>query len=390
MLGSPRIAARLAFVALAALASAVPLAGGAGVAVAATPPDVALEPVAELSGATAFATRPGDPARYVATQRGLVVALTDGARTTTVLDITGLTRASGERGLLGLAFAPDGKTLYVHYSGTAAGETVVEAYAFTGGVADPATRRVVLTVPQPQANHNGGQLAFGPDGYLYLGLGDGGYLQDEGPGHAPGGNAQSLATLLGKVLRIDPTPTGSAAYTIPADNPYAAGGGRAEIYLLGVRNPWRFSFDRKTGDLWIADVGQDRFEEVTRVAADDAAGANLGWNRYEGTTRNRDPDVAGTVKPQIVTAHADGNCSITGGYVYRGRAIPSLRGWYLYTDFCNGAIKAAKVSPRGTTKERDLGISLSSASTFGEDGDGELYVLSQTEGVFRLVSAPSA
>jgi len=348
---------------------------------------VALEPIAEVLSGTAFATRPGDGSLYVATQRGLVVAITKGADPTTVLDLTRLTRAGGERGLLGLVFSPDGTKLYVHYSGVASGETVVEEYAFTGGVADPTTRRVVLTVPQPQANHNGGQLAFGPDGYLYLGLGDGGNADDEGPGHAPGGNGQSLATLLGKVLRIDPTPTGSAAYTIPADNPYADGGGRPEIYVYGVRNPWRFSFDRRTGDLWIADVGQDQFEEVTRLPAGEVSGANLGWNRYEGTTRHRDPDVGGTVKPQIVTDHADGNCSITGGFVYRGRAIPWLRGWYLYTDYCNGEIMAAKVAKNGTARERDLGISLPSVSTFGEDRAGELYVVSQEQGVFRLVPA---
>lgn len=372
---------------LASLVSAVSLASAPGSAVAATAPRVALEPVAEVGGATAFATRPEDPALYVATQRGLVVSITEGAQPTTALDVTKLTRAGGERGLLGLVFSPDGAKLYVHYTGAASGETVVEEYGFAGGVADPTTRRVVLTVPQPQPNHNGGQLAFGPDGYLYLGLGDGGNGDDEGPGHAPGGNGQSLATLLGKVLRIDPTPTGSAAYTIPADNPYADGGGRPEIFLFGVRNPWRFSFDRKTGDLWIADVGQDQFEEITRLAADDAPGANLGWNRYEGTSRHRGPDVTGTVKPQIVTDHADGNCSITGGYVYRGNAIPSLRGRYLYTDYCNGTIMSAKVARNGTVRQRGLGVTLPSVSTFGEGRDGELYVLSQEQGAFRLVPA---
>jgi glucose/arabinose dehydrogenase len=350
-------------------------------------PALTLEPVADVTGATALATRVDDPTVYAALQRGVVVALTAGAAPRTVLDVSDRTRAGGERGLLGLAFAPDGSHLYVHYSAAATGETVVEEYRFADGVADPTTRRVLLTVPQPQANHNGGQLAFGPDGALYVGLGDGGSSDDEGPGHASGGNAQSLQTLLGKILRIDPTPSGALAYTVPDDNPFAAGGGRPEIYVYGLRNPWRFSFDRKTGDLWIADVGQDRYEEVTRLRAGGAAGANLGWNRYEGTARHRGDDVAGTVKPQIVTSHDDGNCSITGGYVYRGRALRALRGRYIYTDYCNGVIQAAKIARDGTVRERDLGIELPSVSTFGEDGDGELYVASQTDGVFRLAPA---
>jgi glucose/arabinose dehydrogenase len=350
-------------------------------------PALTLEPVSDLTGATAMAVRPGDPARYVALQTGTVVALDGDAPPRTVLDLTDLTRVRGERGLLGLTFSPGGDRLYVHYSGAAAGETVVEEYGFSGGMADPTTRRVLLTVPQPQTNHNGGQLALGPDGYLYLGLGDGGNRDDEGTGHAPGGNAQSPETLLGKILRIDPKPSGAMAYTVPDDNPYADGGGRPEIFISGVRNPWRFSFDRRSGDLWVADVGQDSWEEVTRLTADDAAGANLGWNRYEGTTRYLGDDVSGTVLPQIVASHADGNCAITGGYVYRGRAIPSLRGWYVYTDYCNGTIRAAKLRKDGTARQRDLGVSLPSVSSFGQDADGELYLLSQEQGVVKLVPA---
>ncbi|MBM3661020.1 MAG: PQQ-dependent sugar dehydrogenase [Actinobacteria bacterium] len=381
MLRSPRA---VGLIAVAALTTAA-LFGSARPAAAA--PAVALEPVSDLTGPTAMAIRAGDPAAYVALQKGTVVALTADAAPRTVLDVSALTRARGEQGLLGLAFSPNGTKLYVHYSGAAAGETVLEEYAFTGGVADPATRRVVLTVPQPQPNHNGGQLAFGPDGHLYLGLGDGGGRDDAGSGHAPGGNGQSLQTLLGKVLRIDPSPSGGMAYTVPDDNPYADGGGRPEIYVSGLRNPWRFSFDRKTGDLWIADVGQDKWEEVTRLAPDAAAGANLGWNRYDGAERYLGDSVLGTVMPQIVTSHADGNCSITGGYLYRGSAIPSLRGWYVYTDFCNGSVKAAKVRKDGTVRERDLGLALPTVSSFGQDADGELYLLSLQRGVVKLVPA---
>jgi glucose/arabinose dehydrogenase len=353
---------------------------GAGAASA----GVTLERISSIAGTTAMAVRHGDPALYVTTQRGRVMALRPAEEPVPVLDLTALTRSGGERGLLGLVFSPDGRRLYVHYSGVAAGETVLEEYAMHDGVVDPTTRRVLLTVPQPQPNHNGGQLAFGPDGYLYLGLGDGGGRDDRGPGHAPEGNGQSLATLLGKILRIDPRPSGGMPYTVPADNPFASGGGRPEIYVWGLRNPWRFSFDHKKGDLWVADVGQDRWEEVTRIPAGRIAGANLGWNLFEGTHRFRDGPATPVVMPQIETSHDDGNCSITGGYVYRGKAIPSLRGWYLFTDYCNGAIKAARINKAGPTRVRDLGVALSAVSSFGRDADGEIYVLSQESGVFRL------
>ena len=206
---------------------------------------------------------------------------------TTVLDLTKLIRAGGERGLLGLAFSPDGtqavRALLRRRVGRD-GRRGVRVHRRRGATRPPAgscspsrsRRRTTTAVSSCSV----------PTGTSTWGSATAATPDDEGPGHAPGGNGQSLATLLGKMLRIDPTPTGSAAYTIPADNPYADGGGRPEIYVYGVRNPWRFSFDRKTGDLWIADVGQDQFEEVTRLAAGDVSGANLGWNRYEGTTRH--------------------------------------------------------------------------------------------------------
>jgi glucose/arabinose dehydrogenase len=354
-------------------------------ATAAPAPRLALEQAADVQGTTAMAVRAGDPALYVTLQSGRVVAIRPGGATETVLDLTSRVASGGERGLLGLAFSPDGTRLYVHYSGVEAGETVVDEYTFADGRVDPATRRLVLTVPQPQLNHNGGQLEFGPDGMLYLGLGDGGNRDDTGPGHAPGGNAQSLDTLLGKILRIDPQPSAGRAYTVPADNPFADRG-RPEIYVYGMRNPWRFSFDPATNDLWIADVGQDEYEEVTRLPAATIAGANLGWPRYDASHEYRseagNPSV---VMPQIETNHADGNCSITGGYVYRGTRIPALRGWYLFTDYCNGRIEAAKVSRRGT-RIRDVGVELTRVSSFGRDGDGELYVLSQDRGVYRIVA----
>lgn len=354
-----------------------------------TSPAIRLKRIAASTGATAMTTRTGDPAAYVTLQQGLVMAYRTGAQPKTVVDLTKLVKSGGEQGLLGLAISPDGDHLYVHYSGAAAGETVVEEYEFAGGRADPATRRVLLTVPQPQANHNGGELVFGPDGYLYLGLGDGGAGGDRGPGHVPTtGNGQSLTTLLGKILRIDPRPTGGMAYTVPNDNPFVgSSSARPEIYVYGLRNPWRFSFDAKTGDLWVGDVGQDQWEEVTRVLAADIAGANLGWNLFEGTHPYRTGAETQVVAPTVETSHDDGNCSITGGYVYRGKKIPSLRGWYLYTDYCNGRVMAARVDASGNVTERDLGVDMSRVSSFGQDANGELYVLSQDKGIHRVLPA---
>jgi glucose/arabinose dehydrogenase len=278
--------------------------------------------------------------------------------------------------------------LYVH-STDVNGDTRVEEYEFTpavggGGTADPASARVVLTVAQPQGNHNGGQLAFGPDRLLYLALGDGGAAGDVGPGHAPEGNGQSLDTLLGKILRIDPTPTATAGYKIPPDNPFADGGGRPEIWAYGLRNPWRFSFDPPTDTIWIGDVGQNAWEEIDSLPLGQSRGANFGWNLLEGTHEFRGGAAADTVLPVFETSHADGNEAITGGFVYRGRAIPALRGAYVFTDYANGAIRALYVADGRVVAQRDLGVSASGVASFGIDNEGEIYVVSQNEGIFRL------
>jgi glucose/arabinose dehydrogenase len=357
---------------------------------ASNPPALALKRITTLGGATAMATRDGDPALYVTTQNGKVVALRAGSATT-VLDLSSRVRSAGEQGLLGIVFSPDGSKLYVDYTGVTAGETVLDEYAMVDGRPDPNSRRLVLTFPDPQVNHNGGQLAFGPDGYLYFGVGDGGNQGDRGPGHAPGGNGQSLGTLLGKILRIAPRPSGGNAYTIPADNPFVdQAGARPEIYLYGLRNPWRFSFDRANGDLWIADVGQNEYEEVDHLPAREIAGSNLGWNLYEGSHTYREGDDVDVVMPILELSHDDGNCSIIGGYVYRGTKIPRLRGWYPFTDYCNGAIRAAKIDARGRVQQRDLGLAAPAVSSFGEDQAGNLYVLSQQDGVFRVVAGSSS
>src|SRR5215213_259869 len=230
-------------------------------------PELRLTRLDDTEGLVAMTARPGTRTLYIAEQRGVIWSLAGRQRSARpVIDLSGQVRQDGgERGLLGLTFSPDGRFLYVHYSDRN-GNTAVDRYAMRRGRADPATRSSILTFEQPQPNHNGGELVFGPDGYLYLGLGDGGYAGDSGPGHAPGGNGQSLGTLLGKIVRIDPT--AASAYSVPADNPFVAtAGARPEIWSYGLRNPWRFSFDQETGDLWIGDVGQSEYEEIDRVAA---------------------------------------------------------------------------------------------------------------------------
>ena len=294
----------------------------------------------------------------------------------------------GERGLLGLAFSADGTKLYVDYTDTD-GNTQIDELTMRGRVADPSTRRNVLEVDQPQPNHNGGQLAFGPDGYLYIGLGDGGAQGDVGAGHEPGGNGQSLATLLGKILRIDPTPSGGAAYTVPADNPFVGvADARPEIWAYGLRNPWRFSFDRANGDLWIGDVGQNEWEEIDHVAATNGRnagrGVNLGWNRLEGDHEYRGRPPAGVVDPVYELSHDTGACAVVGGYVSRGTRTPALAGTYLFSDNCDSTIRLLVPDGNGGVTMEDSGLKSESVSSFGQANGGALYVLSLADGIFRV------
>jgi glucose/arabinose dehydrogenase len=346
---------------------------------------VKLTPIARVEGPTAFATRQGDRALYVTEQVGRVRAVRDGnLDAQPVLDLTPDVGNGGERGLLGLAFSPDGSKMYVYYTNRD-GDIRVDEYAMAGNSADAGSRRQVLAVDHPPApNHNGGQTSFGPDGKLYLGLGDGGAAGDMGTGHVEGGNAQSLDTLLGKILRIDPTPSSGAAYTIPADNPFADGGGLREIWSYGLRNPWRFSWDRKTGDMWIADVGQNQWEEVDFAPAGRGAGANYGWNRLEGTHQFSGSPPGGAVGPIFEYSHQGGGCSISGGYVYRGSKIPALAGAYVYTDYCDSALRALTEQGGKLTGQRDLRVKANQVTAFGQGHDGELYVLSQGDGLQRI------
>ncbi len=364
-----------------------------------------LTPVAAVEGPTAMAVRgtdpdsadgtalgvtaaPTDTALYVTEQQGRVRAIRDGTLDPTpVLDLRDTVSAGGERGLLGLTFSPDGQTLYVDYTNRD-GDTRVDAYPMRpDGTADRAGRRELLAIPQPQPNHNGGNVVIGPDKMLWIGTGDGGAANDTGPGHAPQGNGQSLDTLLGKLLRIDPTPSGGAPYTIPPDNPFARGGARPEIYAYGLRNPWRFSFDPVGKAIVIGDVGQNAYEEIDRTPLSTPPPWNYGWPRREGTHKFRSDDTTGLIGPILDYPHSDGRCAISGGYVYRGRAIPDLVGTYLYSDSCDGKVRGTAVGPESTASEIDFGLAAPAIVAFGQDPAGELYVLSQGRGVLKLTPA---
>jgi glucose/arabinose dehydrogenase len=386
-----RASAVIAIIVASAGACTSVLAGGAVRAEAATgTPRVELETVANLRGTTALAVRAGDPTLYVAEQSGRVRAIRDGRLVRrAVLDLERQVGAGGERGLLGLAFSPDGSHLYVDYTDRD-GNSRIDEFAMEGRRADPASQRAVLEVDQPQPNHNGGQLAFGPDGYLYIGFGDGGAGGDQGPGHASGGNGQSLETLLGKVLRIDPQGAPGRPYAVPADNPFVGDtDALPEIWAYGLRNPWRFSFDAESGDLWIGDVGQSAWEEIDFAAAvdgrDAGRGANFGWNIREGAHEYRGRPSSDLVDPIYEMSHDDGACSITGGFVYRGRAIPELEGMFVFTDYCRGELLALTRRGASNARVRNLGIEIPTVSSFGEGPDRELYVLSQSTGIYKLV-----
>ena len=292
--------------------------------------------------------------------------------------------AGNEEGLLGLAFDPafaENGHFYVYYTASGPRRSVVSRFSASLGDlnrADADSEIVFLEVEQPYRNHNGGHLAFGPDGMLYVGLGDGGSSGD------PRGNGQDTSTLLGSILRIDVSALDElGGYAAPPDNPFASGDGaaRGEIWAYGLRNPWRFSFDRETGDLWAADVGQNRYEEVDIIRP----GLNYGWNVMEGSHcfRRESCDARGLEMP-VAEYGRDGGCSVTGGYVYRGRRMPSLYGAYLYGDFCSGKIWALRHDGAAVTEQMliaDTGLSISS---FGEDPSGEVYVLTFEGAVYRL------
>jgi glucose/arabinose dehydrogenase len=347
------------------------------------------EPLVEIDDITALAVRPGDDAFYIAGRDGTVWSWLQGGEPVDVLDLTDRTESGGEQGLLGLTFATDGTKLYVNYTGEDDdGDTHVDEFSVgADGTIDADSRRELLVVDQPHANHNGGEVAIGPDGMLYIGLGDGGSADD------PDRRALDLDDLLGKILRIDPA---GDPYTVPADNPFVGvDDARPEIWTYGLRNPWRFSFDAATGDLWIGDVGQGSWEEIDHAPATDGRdagkGLNFGWSAFEGTHRfNDDQPTEGALPPIYEYSHDDG-CSVTGGEVYRGSAVPGLAGWYVFADYCQGTVWALEIvsGDDGTLSagERiDIGQSADVAAI--EPGpDGELYVLSLSQGVIPIVPA---
>jgi glucose/arabinose dehydrogenase len=306
------------------------------------------------------------------------------------LDLAGKVTAGGEQGLLGLAFAPDYATsglFYVYYTGTDSKEHLVELHRKTDDLADPASARTVFVHNDPESNHNGGQLAFGPDGLLYVGTGDGGGGNDQ---HGARGNAQDLSSPLGKILRIDPHASGGKAFTAPASNPFVSrDGALPEIYAYGLRNPWRFSFDRANGDLVIGDVGQDAVEEIDFARKGTARGANFGWRPFEGRQRLFDESAPGAKLPVLTKSHDDGWCSITGGYVVRDRAVPALSGRYVYGDFCKGQLRSVRLSGGKASGDRAIpGLkTISGLASFGEDAAGRVYVVAQGEGTIYRFAA---
>ncbi|HUR01666.1 MAG TPA: PQQ-dependent sugar dehydrogenase [Nonomuraea sp.] len=335
--------------------------------------------------AVAIANVHDGPGRlFVASQSGQIWSLSGGVPQA-VLDIAGRITTGGERGLLGLAVHPQfpaDPRLFVDYTDRS-GNTVVSSFAVTPGepiTIDPGSERVILQQAQPFANHNGGGLGFGPDGFLYIALGDGGGAGD------PQGNGQRLDTALGKILRIDVDATTGGAYGIPPGNPFAGrGGARSEIWLYGLRNPWRFSFDRANGDLWIGDVGQNLWEEVD-VARAGAGGLNFGWNRMEGfhCFGAVTCQASGLTLPVAEYGHGPA-CSVTGGYVYRGQALPALAGYYLFADYCSGMVYAIDSSGEVRREPQRVGQGGTGIAAFGEDEAGDLYVANVADGTVSRI-----
>jgi glucose/arabinose dehydrogenase len=357
------------------------------------PPDgpeaVALEPVATGLAFPLYLTAPeGDPRLFIVEKGGTVrIVAGEAVLPNPFLDLSAQVSTGREQGLLGLAFDPQYATngrLVVHYTDVA-GDTRVSGFHVSGdpNLVDASSEVGILSADQPFSNHNGGQVLFGPDGYLYVMLGDGGSSDD------PGGRGQSLADLLGSILRIEPLEAGG--YSVPGDNPFVGTSGvLPEIWSYGLRNPWRVTFDPATDDLYIADVGQRQWEEVNVSTATDGAGRglNFGWSRMEGPACFRDTpcDEEGLELPVLSYDHGAG-CSVTGGFVYRGAAIPALQGHYVYSDFCRGWVRSFRFES-GTAVDQFQWPALAPGGgvpSFGRDAAGELYVMTTGGAVFKIV-----
>ena len=354
------------------------------------PRGVRLAAVARFSAPLYVTAPPGDRRRvFVVEQGGRIMVVRGGRKLARpFLDIRSQVTAGGEQGLLSMAFAPDYESsgrFYVYFTDRATDQRIVEYRRAGPDRADPGSARVVLVMDDPEPNHNGGLMLFGADGLMYAGTGDGGGGFDQ---HGPRGNAQSLGSLLGKILRIDPRPADGRPYGVPRSNPFVGrAGARGEIYSYGLRNPWRFSFDRRTQDLAIADVGQNAVEEVNFVRRGRGKGANFGWRPFEGRIRQFDEPAPGAVAPVITHRRSEGFCSIIGGYVVRDPGVPALAGRYVYGDLCEGRIRAARLRAGRRTRGRVLRLPrVPSLSSFGEDARGRVYATSLEGAVYRLAA----
>jgi glucose/arabinose dehydrogenase len=367
-------------------------AGNQAPAVASARGGVALKKIGSFEQPVYVTGAPGFPQLlFIVEQQGVVRALNGGKQAGTFLDLRSQVSFEGERGLLSIAFPPDypqTRRFYVYYTDRQGNIRVDEFKRRSAIRAARSSQRSVIVVPHPvNANHNGGQLQFQGD-LLYLGTGDG------GAGGDPPNNAQNLDVLLGKLLRIDPRPSGGQPYSVPASNPFVGKPGRDEIYSYGLRNPFRFSFDTVSSArprLVIGDVGQDEVEEVDYTGLGAAAGANFGWDAFEGKGKytgdeSGTPDPGGTVKPIFSYPHSrGGSCSVTGGYVVRDRSLPSLYKRYVYADFCEGRLRSLAPHLSRAGDDRKLGLAVASPSSFGEDDRGHIYVSSLEGPVYRLV-----
>jgi glucose/arabinose dehydrogenase len=341
---------------------------------------VDIELIEAIDDPTAFAIRTGDSPSiiYVASQKGEVSRIDLASKSVSeFISFRDQTTGTGERGLLGLAFSRDGRELYAHFTDLN-GNTNIVAVEIKNGRPDLSTARTLLFAEQPYSNHNGGQLLVDDAGNLLIGLGDGGASGD------PLGNGQNPTSLLGKILRITPTPPGSTIpYLIPSDNPFARSDSHApEIAFLGLRNPWRFSLDRDTGDFWVADVGENSKEEINRVSAREL-GANFGWNIKEGSEDFRGSSASTLTGPVHEWDNLGGSSAI-GGFVYRGSAVKELQGMYLFADFSESGIFVFDPASKETTF---VDLPISAIVGFGEDANGEIFLLSLTSGVFALLPA---
>jgi glucose/arabinose dehydrogenase len=348
-----------------------------------------LKRIGDFSSPVYLTAPPGDRRRvFVVEQGGTIQVVVGGKRRATpFLDIRGQVTSGGEQGLLSMAFAPDyadSGRFYVYFTDRSGDQRVVEYTRAGADRADAGSARLVLRMADSESNHNGGLLLFGPDNQLYIGTGDGGGAGDQ---HGPLGNAQNLGSALGKLLRIDPAESGGKPYTVPSENPFVGrNGARPEVYAYGLRNPWRFTFDRKTGDLAIADVGQNEVEEIDFVRRGKGRGANFGWRPFEGNSRYAGGERApGHIRPVITRTHGNGWCSITGGVVVRDRSLSGLRGRYLFGDICKSRIYSAKLSPGRATGVGRTSMHIGSVSSFGEDARGRVYAVSLNGPVYRLV-----